>query len=151
MLSICSTTNFLKKKIIILIFLYKKNIMLYVCNTKNKKHYKRENNMPSNGLHDKKINNNFNFLLPTLMDAFEPINLQTILIHNFEIKFGVPPAPTVEGRKKRIATFPSTFLNKIVKSFSQKSPQIHLKDLKKFGMESIPNDEKYITSHKASL
>lgn len=82
-----------------------------------------------------------------LMDRFEQIKIQTILIHNSRIKFGVPPAPTVEGREKLTASFPSIFsiiYRKIKASINEKS-------LKKFGPRIVPSGEEQNVPCKASL
>ncbi len=99
-------------------------------------------------LSTKKMMNNLSYCGSLrLIDWFEPIKAQTILNQNSVIRFGVPPAPTVEGREKLIASFLSIF------SFMYKKIKapINEKSLKKFGPRIMPIGEEHNVPCKASL
>ena len=96
----------------------------------------------------KKLMNNLSYCVSLrLIDRFEPIKAQTILNQNSVIKFGVPPAPTVEGREEPRASLPSILYN----TYKQEDDLINEQTINKFGMDAIPSDEEYLTSRKASL
>ncbi|AIL12600.1 hypothetical protein IM40_02175 [Candidatus Paracaedimonas acanthamoebae] len=94
----------------------------------------------------KKLMNNLSYCVSLrLIDRFEPIKAQTILNQNSVIKFGVPPAPTIEGREKSKVSLPSILYN----TYKQEKDSINEQTINKFGMDSMPNDEEYFTSRKA--
>ncbi|MBN9412506.1 MAG: hypothetical protein J0H12_01070 [Candidatus Paracaedimonas acanthamoebae] len=61
--------------------------------------------------------------------------------------YGVPPTPAIEGREESRASLPSIHYN----TYKQENNSIDAQTINKFGMNSMPSDEKYLTSRKASL
>lgn len=76
-----------------------------------------------------------------------------ILENHFIIEFGVPPTPTIEGREKLSASFPSIsfILVETLKCLFQKTLHSHKRNIKKFGTPQVSNGEEHAAPHVASL